>query len=388
MNIPEFGIYEYPDKRCNIVSSLINNEQTYYVDSSRRDDVPNEISEFYKYYKEQICNGIFIELDEKSYGYALTLAHEILSRWKYGLVDTKSNRNKRLKVEYNNEEYNLGYVYNESTARFMVNRNWISVDEVLKVFLLLTKYDCEYLINFQKNFIQPIITVNNEFYCKYYYNYHHNIYVNESIKNDPKTIEILRLISLDRFFTYSSNMLITIDSNYTINFIKDSDYSILTPFKLKTHEKSYVKIWMQHLSLNSSLINIGRCDTTIKYHKPKNGPGEEYYCRLIEYKSLRKKYDEIEFNCPEIVEGDFIAKGVDIASLKGCPKIVNGNFIVSNNNLKSFEGLPEHIGGYLDISHNEFTDAAWEYAKENITIDFNGYRMHHNMFNKYRKELY
>lgn len=83
-----------------------------------------------------------------------------------------------------------------------------------------------------------------------------------------------------------------------------------------------------------------------------------------------------------------IAKGVDIASLKGCPKIVNGNFIVSNNNLKSFEGLPEHIGGYLDISHNEFTDAAWEYAKENITIDFNGYRMHHNMFNKYSKELY
>lgn len=387
MNIPEFEIYEYPDERCNIVVSLINNEQTYYVDGFHRNPVPDEIIKFYKYYKEQIYNGIFVELDEKSYGYAYTLAREISCRWKYGSVDERSNNIKRLKVTYNNEEYNLGYVYNKSTARFITNRNWTNIDEVQKVFSLLSKYDCEYLISFQKSFTQPVIKVTNESYCKYY-NYYHNIYVNESIKNDAKTIEILRLISMDRFFTFSFNMFMTIDSNYTINFIKDSDYSILTPFKLKTHEKSYVKVGMQHLSLNSPLINIGRCDTTIKYHKSKNEPTEDYYNRLLEYKLLRKKYDEIELKCPEIVEGDFIAKGLNLSSLKGCPKTVNGNFIVNNNNLSSFEGLPEHIGGYLDISHNEFTDAAWEYAKDNMTIDFNGYRMHHNMFNKYRKELY
>ena len=387
MNIPEFGIYEYPDTRHNIISALLNNDPTYYVDSFNRSAVRKDISDFYKYYKEQICNGIFVELDEKTYGYALTLAYEFLGRWKYDLVDTKSNNNKRLKFNYSSGEYDLGYVYDESTAEFIVNRKWVSVDEVKKVFSLLTKYDCEYLVNFPKNFTQAKIIFNNESYCKYYNNYH-NIYVNESIKDNAKTIEILRLISLDRFFTFSPNMLMIIDSNHTINFIKDDDYSILTPFKLKTNEKSYVKMLMHHLSFDSPLINIGKCDTTIKYYKPKYGPGEEYYDNLIEYKSLRKKYDEIELKCPEIVEGDFIAKGVDLASLKGCPKIVNGNFIVNNNNLKSFEGLPEHIGGYLDISNNEFTDAAWEYAKENMTIDFNGYRMHHNMFNKYRKELY
>ena len=89
MNIPEFGIYEYPDTRHNIISALLNNDPTYYVDSFNRSAVRKDISDFYKYYKEQICNGIFVELDEKSYGYALTLAYEFLGRWKYDLVDTK-----------------------------------------------------------------------------------------------------------------------------------------------------------------------------------------------------------------------------------------------------------------------------------------------------------
>lgn len=400
MNIPEFGIYEYPDPRHNICSALINTEFphtnyntyngqiTYYVDAFRRNPVPEDILNFYIYYKEQVDKEVFIELDEKSFGYAYTLLYETMYYYIFNNVNLENNTNNRFKDNFGS----MCYVYDIKTCKYENFNKMLSSDEVSKRLKILSKYDCKeisQLIN-RVNFNEAEITINGKKYCKCYNRNGYNIYVDKSIKNENKTTEIIRLITLDRFFTYSDDIITIIDSNYKLNFVKNNkvDPTPLNVLLKNVIHRSYVNLRIQHLSFNSPLINIGRCDTTIKYHEPKVELSEDYYNRLLEYKSLRKKYDEIELKSPEIVEGDFIAKGLNLASLKGCPKIVNGNFIVNNNHLKSFEGLPEHIGGYLDISNNELTDTAWEYAKENMIIDFNGYRMHHNMFNKYRKELY
>lgn len=61
----------------------------------------------------------------------------------------------------------------------------------------------------------------------------------------------------------------------------------------------------------------------------------------------------------------------------------NGRPLGKSEDVRNY--IERHSERYL-IAENSWDE--WEYAKENITIDFNGYRMHHNMFNKYRKELY
>ena len=388
MNIPELGIYDYCDTRHRKNANTIQHLSSYFLCGVNRNLIPDDIFEFYKYYREQINSGNFVELNENSYGYAYCLIWEIFYHYIYNNVNLENNTNDRFKDKFGS----MCYIYDKKTCKHENFDKLLSSDEVSKRLKLLSKYDCKEISQLisRVNFSEAEITINNKKYCKCYNRTKYNIYVNESIKNENKTTEIIRLITLDRFFTYSDDIITILDSNYKLNFVKNNrvDPTPLNVLLKNVIHKSYVNLGMKHLSFSSPLINIGRCDTTIKYRKSDKELSEDYYSRLLEYKSLRKNYDEIEFNCPEIVEGDFIAKDCNLNSLKGCPKIVNGNFIVNNNNLKSFEGLPEHIGGYLDISHNEFTDAAWEYAKDNMTIDFNGYRMHHNMFNKYRKELY
>lgn len=395
MNIPELGIYDYCDTRHRKNADTIQHLSSYFLSNVNRNLIPDDIFEFYKYYREQINNGNFVELNENSYGYAYCFIWETYYRYLYNNVSLNSNTYKEFKYSPSKylEEYDIGYIYDKNTCRFNnISVKMFTIDELKNLLEVISKYDIPIIKDFitRVNFNEPEIIIDNRKYCNFYNNSSRIIYVDECIKNEITTREILRTIILDRFFTHSNDIITTIDSNYKLNFIKNNKVATtpLNRILKNVIHKSYVNLGIQHLSLNSPLINIGRCDTTIKYHKPKNEPTEDYYNRLLEYKTLRKKYDDIELKCPEIVEGDFIAKDLNLNSLKGCPKIVNGNFIVNNNNLSSFEGLPEHIGGYLDISNNEFTDAAWESAKENITIDFNGYRMHHNMFNKYRKELY
>ena len=58
-----------------------------------------------------------------------------------------------------------------------------------------------------------------------------------------------------------------------------------------------------------------------------------------------------------------------------------------NNSITSFVGVPKKIEGCFNFANNDFTDEAWEYAKDNIDGEFADYNHNGNKFIKYRKGL-
>lgn len=208
-----------------------------------------------------------------------------------------------------------------------------------------------------------------------YVQYSHNVYMRSG--DFQYKDAILKWLKSDEFT--STGLAVYVDNDGTINAIVDKN------IKLYGNEKRGVKV-MLIANRIPSYIHFGVVDgnfylTNTGWSSLKNKMSG-YQGGVIEAHPI----DSLD-GCPIEVKGDFKCENIGITSLKGSPRKVEGDFIVRKNNIDSFIGMPKYIGGCFNISDNEFTDEAWDYAKENIDAEFGDYKITGNRFIKYRKEL-
>lgn len=200
-------------------------------------------------------------------------------------------------------------------------------------------------------------------YTKIKTEYRKEIYAHPSIKTDATVKSIVKWLTENKDNTYGSYGWSEINGT-------DSTFYINEDLTIDVFADSFSTL----IRNDESLPNY------IQFNKI-NGDFSIYFYQTNNDNNITLK------GCPRIVTGNFECSRCRLTKFEYMPEYIGRDCIAKTNNISSFVGMPKYIGGCFNIANNDFTDEAWEYAKENIDAEFRDYNISRNKFVKYRKEL-